>query len=296
MSYPNQKIICCIPEERKKNDRYGNLSRKAEIISARLLNDGTASHIVFLHFALHKKDHKFELSKQDLENQLGISAKQYRKAITMLEQAGYLTQSAPHSNIYYFKRIPDKYKDLEITDIISSPQNQCINATPEGNSSVTSKELIYSLQSKKCSPEVYRNIPYMTNNTVIEKNDNDTFATNLLKSQNEDTTLMFDNSEKQHTLHVSDVGYKFRTAYNSRLRSAQWTNTADGIKVERILNKYLSTHKESTELKKIGDKYGRFVRGWNSENNSPLVTYAMSFVEKEQMKHDIENIPKEYYL
>ena len=296
MSYPNQKIICCIPEERKKNERYGNLSRKAEIISARLLNDGTASHIVFLHFALHKKDYKFELSKQDLENQLGISAKQYRKAITMLEQAGYLTQSAPHSNIYYFKRIPEKYKDLDIIDIISSPQDQCINAIPEGNNGVTSKEYFQHLQSEKCSPEVDRNISYKPDNTVIEKSDNATFAVDFPETKDSNIPLIFENEEKQRAFQVSDVGYKFRTEYNNLLRSAQWTNTVDGIKVERILRKYLSTHTESAELKKMGDKYGRFVRGWDSERESPVIAYAMSFVEKERMKHDIESIPKGYYL
>ncbi len=293
MSYPNQKIIYCVPEERKKNDRYGSLSRKAEIVSARLLNDGSASHIVFLHFALHKRDHKFELSKQELENYLGISAKQYRKAITMLEKAGYLTRSKPNSNIYYFKRIPDHYKDMDIIDIIAEQGNI---AVPTSNDTVTFKENNVSPQSKNSALEVYRNIPNTTNKTVIEKATNDTFAIDLPKTESEDTATAFDSEEKQWLFHISDIGYKFRTMYKSMLRAAQWGNTADGIKIERVLNKYLSTHTESATLKRLGDKYGRFIQGWNGDTQTPLIAYATSFVAKEQMKHHIENIPKEYYL
>ena len=171
-----------------------------------------------------------------------------------------------------------------------------ISFIPEGNNGVTSKEYFQHLQSEKCSPEVDRNISYIPDNTVIEKSDNATFAVDFSETKDSNIPLMFENEEKQRAFHISDVGYKFRTEYNNLLRSAQWTNTVDGIKVERILSKYLSTHTESAELKKMGDKYGRFVRGWDSERESPVIAYAMSFLEKERMKHDIESIPKEYYL
>lgn len=294
MSYPNQKVIHCVPEERKKNDRYGSLSRKAEIVSARLLNDGSASHIVFLHFALHKKDHKFELSKQELENYLGISAKQYRKAIAVLEKAGYLTRSKPNSNIYYFKRIPDHYKDMDIIDIIAEQQENIV--VPTSNGAVPLKDDNISLQSKNSALEGYRNIPNTTNKTVIETATNDTFAIDLPKAESEDKPTAFDSEEKQWIFHISDIGYKFRTKYKSMLQAAQWSNTVDGIKIEKVLNKYLSTHTESATLKQFGDKYGRFIQGWNSDTQTPLIAYATSFVAKEQMKHHIEKIPKEYYL
>lgn len=300
MSYPNQLIIQCIPEERKRNERYGSLSRKAEIVAARLLNDGSASHIVFLHFALHKKDHKYELSKKELEKYLGISEKQYRKAIDVLKEKGYMVQRTPTSNIYYFKRIPDQYKDMDILDIITS-SNQKNAPASKRNDTLRENDIAlqggnFDLQDENNAVEVHRNKTNITNNTVIETATNDTFAVDLPTEENEDIAMIFSKKEEQENFHNSDVGYKFKAKYQSQLKSAQWCNTADGIKIERILKKYLSTHRESDELKRLGDKYGRIVNGWDSEKQTPIIVYATSFLTKAQMKHNIDGIPKEYYI
>lgn len=194
MSYPNQLIIQCVPEERKKNERYGSLSRKAEIVAARLLNDGSASHIVFLHFALHKKDHKFELSKKELEKYLGISEKQYRKAIDVLKEKGYMVQRTPTSNIYYFKRIPDQYKDMDIIDIVSSNDQEKF---PASNDNDTSRENNIALQGE--------NLDLQDENQAVEVHRNNTDTTNNTNTTN-------------NTIEASDVGYKSkRQAKNSDL-------------------------------------------------------------------------------
>lgn len=300
MSYPNQLIIQCVPEERKRNERYGSLSRKAEIVAARLLNDGSASHIVFLYFALHKKDHKFELSKKELKKYLGISEKQYRKAIDVLKEKGYMVQRNPTSNIYYFKRIPDNYKDKDILDIISSNEQEIDPASNGGDTlrenNVALQGEILDLQDKNNALEVHRNNTDITNTTVIETATNDTFAVDLPAEENKEEPTIFSTKEEQVSFRNSDVGYKFKTKYQSRLRSAQWRNTADGIKIEQILKKYLSTHRESDELKRLGDKYGRIINGWDSEKQTPIIVYATSFLTQAQMKHNIDGIPKEYYI
>lgn len=238
MSYPNQLIVHCIPEERKRNDRYGSLSRKAEIVAARLLNDGSASHIVYLHFALHKKDHKFELSKKELQNYLGISEKQYRFAIDVLKEKGYLVQRTPNSNIYYFKRIPYQYKDMDILDIVSSDQEICSaihnSITLRENDTALQSENL-DLQDENKALEVHRNNTNTTDNTVIATTANDVFVVDMPAEENEEATEIFNNEEEQEKFHNSDVSYKFKTKYQSLLRSAQWRNTADGIKIEQIL-------------------------------------------------------------
>lgn len=299
MSYPNQLIVNCIPEERKRNERYGSLSRKAEIVAARLLNDGSASHIVYLHFALHKKDHKIELSKKELQNYLGISEKQYRFAIDALKAKGYLVQRNPNSNIYYFKRIPDQYKDMDILDIISTDQE----ISTANNDSITLRKKDIALQGENLdlhdenkALEVHRNKTNTTNNTVIATTANDGFVVDLPTAEIEEATKIFTNEEEQENFHNSYVGYKFKSQYQSLLRSAQWRNTADGIKIEQIIKKYLSTHKESAELKRLGDKYGRIINGWDSKKQTPIIVYATSFLTKAQMKHNIDGIPKEYYI
>lgn len=300
MSYPNQLIIQCVPEERQRNERYGSLSRKAEIVAARLLNDGSASHIVFLHFALHKKDHKFELSKKELKKYLGISEKQYRKAIDVLKEKGYMVQRNPTSNIYYFKRIPDQYRNMDILDIITSNNQENATASNgndtlwENNIALQGKNL--DLQDKNNAVEIHRNKTYITNNTVIGTATNDTFTVDLPAEENEDIEKIFSKKEKQEIFHNSDVAYKFKAKYQSQLRSTQWCNTADGIKIELILKKYLSTHRESDELKRLGDKYGRIVNGWDCDKQTPIIVYATSYLTKEQMKHNIDGIPKEYYV
>lgn len=300
MSYPNQLIIQCVPEERQRNERYGSLSRKAEIVAARLLNDGSASHIVFLHFALHKKDHKFELSKKELKKYLGISEKQYRKAIDVLKEKGYMVQRNPTSNIYYFKRIPDQYRNMDILDIITSNDQENATASNgndtlwENNLALQGKNL--DLQDENNAVEVHRNKTYITNNTVIGTATNDTFTVDLPAEENEDIEKIFSKKEEQEIFHNSDVAYKFKAKYQSQLRSAQWCNTADGIKIELILKKYLSTHRESDELKRLGDKYGRIVNGWDCDKQTPIIVYATSYLTKEQMKHNIDGIPKEYYV
>ena len=292
MSYPNQKIIQCIPEERRKGERFGSLSRKAEIVSARLLNDRTASHIVFLHFALHKNDYKFELSKQEVENQLGLSAKQYRKAISMLEKAGYLTKASPHSNIYYFKRIPDEYKDLDILDIISS---DCADKMLlEGSGSVTSGENNISLQSKNSALEVHRNNSNKTdntiNNTVLVTNEELAFISPERKLDN--TVLLDDNN---HSIIFNDIESAEDIKYKELLKTVQRVNLIDGIIAEEILKKYLSTHQESSLYKSMGDKYGRIIKGWDEQAQEPIIHYSNRYLSTEEMRHNINGVPSSYY-
>lgn len=96
---------------------YGSISRKAESIAAHFLNDGTISFMLYVHFALNKDEHRFALSPKALYTEIGISEKQYRRAVAKLEEAGYLVRSEPGSNIYKFYELPPQYRDIKLLDL-----------------------------------------------------------------------------------------------------------------------------------------------------------------------------------
>lgn len=62
----------------------------------------------------------------------------------------------------------------------------------------------------------------------------------------------------------------------------------------RILAHYLSTHKETPLEKKFGDRYGRYITGWDSEKGEPIIGYRFGYVPLELLKHNIADIPREY--
>ena len=78
------------------------------------------------------------------------------------------------------------------------------------------------------------------------------------------------------------------------LNSTQWENTIDGMKIQSILKKYLSTHEESPFLKKWGDKYGRIIKGWDAQSGEPIIEYSPSYLQPFQMKHNIKDVPMDY--
>lgn len=302
-TFPNQKVIQCIPEKRNDGEAYGSLSRKAETIAAHLLNDKTASHIIFLHLALNKSDYKFALSRQELENTLEISEKQYHTAIAKLEKAGYLEQSKPNSNLYYFRRIPKDYENITFLDMNFTENTEVYPPTEQG---------VYTHEDTHCTPkgidtvplEVDRNNTNITDSTYIdtmvaERNNIDcidSFATSdLPEKEATDTPPIYDNNERLQEAHNTSVAYQQKQAYKRMLTNAQWQNQVDGVKISAILHKYLSTHKEDEVLKKWGDKYGRFIQGWNAERQEPIIAYSASYLLPQQMKHNIQEIPVEYY-
>ena len=65
--------------------------------------------------------------------------------------------------------------------------------------------------------------------------------------------------------------------------------------VERIIEKYLSSHQESRYLKSLGDRYGRLITGWNEKLQEPCIVYSMIPFPVDS-KHKIDDIPKSYYI
>ncbi len=115
--YPNQRILTVKFELEKP---FGAISRKAERIAVRKLDNGTAAYILFIHLSLNKNGHQLAFSPAAIEAELGISKDRCRKAFNVLVEKGYLKQ-ARNSNHYTFYQLPPEYANEDIgadTDIV----------------------------------------------------------------------------------------------------------------------------------------------------------------------------------
>lgn len=74
----------------------------------------------------------------------------------------------------------------------------------------------------------------------------------------------------------------------------QWQQAITDEKICAILDKYLSSNAESPMLKRLGDRYGRIIDGWNMDKHRPNVLYAF-WPFSRTTSHNINGIPFEYY-
>jgi len=86
-------------------------------VAGNLLNDGTASMILYSYFALNANDYSFALSPARLHDVLGLSERQYITARDRLKEKGYLVPRSGEKDSYTFLRIPTKYLDVPLDDI-----------------------------------------------------------------------------------------------------------------------------------------------------------------------------------
>lgn len=114
ITFPNQKVVVVEDDSLHDEKPYSIITERERIWAGRLLNDKTASHIIYCCLAGHSNGYEFALSPTAINKYYGISKKQYHSAIKALLEVGYLVQKSKGSNIWIFKRIPDMYKNLEL--------------------------------------------------------------------------------------------------------------------------------------------------------------------------------------
>lgn len=74
-----------------------------------------------------------------------------------------------------------------------------------------------------------------------------------------------------------------------------WLRSIASEDVNTIITKYLATHKESEVFKKAGDRYGRFIDGWDAEKQEPIIVYSLTGYFPKDTRHNLDGIPIEYY-
>ena len=81
---PNQKVIEISPGNgREEGETYGIITRREEMTAAKLLNDKSASLMLYYHFALNQDGYEFALSPTEIQEKLGIIGNNERKALSM---------------------------------------------------------------------------------------------------------------------------------------------------------------------------------------------------------------------
>lgn len=117
ISNPNQKQIEVKKEKymKKKDDgglKYCKVSIKG--MQNAMKNLTAKEFQVWLYFAKNEAGYEFWLSPAEAQEEYGISTSSFRKAITKLEDEGYLVLKEGKTNQYYFYEIPPQ-DNLEIS-------------------------------------------------------------------------------------------------------------------------------------------------------------------------------------
>lgn len=99
--------------------------------------------------------------------------------------------------------------------------------------------------------------------------------------------VFYENGEQKG--HAWSVKGKWLVAYQA------WKKKISNDVIDAILDRYLSSHKESPTLKRMGDKYGRIIDGWDNERQEPRIMYSVNGYFMQGVRHNITGIPIEYY-
>lgn len=100
-TYPNQKIIKII---HCNNDSNRPISKFEEKKATQLLYPTT--YMLYIHLCLYEDGCEFPLSPKDIHGKIGLSPKQYYKAVDDLIEARYLVKSFDGKNTYNFYTYP----------------------------------------------------------------------------------------------------------------------------------------------------------------------------------------------
>lgn len=156
---PNQRMVTVIGEKKKEDEKtYGIITRKAEQIAIHILDDGTASFFLYVHFALHKDQYHFAFSPAALEKELGISKDRCRTAFNRLVKCGYLVSQRNGSNQYLFYELPPQYDCDDWISVIASNNHRSRPAvkaipSPEAISLSTQISPSEAISSPEPSPQ-----------------------------------------------------------------------------------------------------------------------------------------------
>lgn len=91
------------------------------------------------------------------------------------------------------------------------------------------------------------------------------------------------------------TSYAWKKARFDRLERASLSPNTDAGKIARTLARYLSTHEETPLQRKYGDRYGRFILGWDAEWGEPIIGYSVGFAPHETQANNIAVVPETYY-
>lgn len=293
ITYPNQKVIQVksMPHNGKdKSQPYGCINIEASNRAARVLKPN--AYRMYIRIVLNQDGHEFALSPKAMREEIGISPTGYETAVKNLIDAGYLVQINSGSNKYIF---------------YENPPEKVIAAIPVCCAPITAITTVHTPKIKVDSPqnpgeEVPKFVEEIIQDITDNTNNKDGISYPRGKkrlSYSEKREQAFKDSwqkiEEDEERRVRNIRTDFQSAYQSAMQKAIGTDALSAVKYDWILKRYLADHPESKALRRAGDKYGRWIHGWDDEKQEPIVVYSYTYLEPAQMKQNIEAIPKSYY-
>ncbi len=142
--YPNQKMTKIMPDNTRlkstdnpEGDTFIVISSTAARWACQTLNEGSAL-VLYIYLCDNKDNHILGLSPKAISKKVGLTEKQYRKAVETLEEKGYLkpAEKSKDGNNYEFYRLPPQYECMDIDEYLkqqrkTSGNKKCKEALPE---------------------------------------------------------------------------------------------------------------------------------------------------------------------
>ena len=296
ITYPNQKVIQVksLPHNGKdKTQPYGCINIEASNRAARVLKPN--AYRMYIRIVLNQDGHEFALSPKAMREEIGISPTGYETAVKNLIDAGYLVQIHNGSNKYFFYENPPE-KVVEAIPVCCAPISPISvpMVTPpniKGDSPQNPGEEV-----PKFVEEIIQDITDSINNKGDTSCPRVKRVLSNADKRKQAASQWLEQAEKREQERVKRIQNNFRLEYQAAMQKAIDTDTFSAIKYNLILNRYLADHPESKDLRRAGDKYGRWIHGWDEEQQEPIVVYSYTYLEPEQMKQEIGAIPKSYYM
>ncbi len=291
ITFPNQKVIevKSLPHNgRDKTKPYGCINIEASNKAARILKPN--AYRMYIRIILNQDGHIFALSPKAMRADLGISATGYEAAVKNLIDTGYLVQSQSGSNKFLFYELPPEKRILP-----SHTQFDAISvvATPTNSANVPQKQ---GEHPPKSVEEIVHDNTKSIDNTATISSPVSKGALSYTEKRAMIQAKVAEKAREKEARRIQGVGRGYRLEYNAAMEKAKDTDSLSYVKYGLIIQKYLEENPEPKWLATAGEKFGRWIQGWDEEKQQPIVAYTFSFIEPERMKQNIAAIPKSYYM
>ena len=295
ITYPNQKVVQVKSLPHNGKDRtqpYGCINIEASNRAARVLKPN--AYRMYIRIVLNQDGHEFALSPKAMREEIGISPTGYETAVKNLIDAGYLVQITNGSNKYFF------YENSPEKVVTAIPV--CCPPIPPISIPVVTPPNIKEDSPQKQGDDAPNSVEEIIQDITDNTNNKDGISyprgkKRLSYSEKIEQAIMdsWQKIEGDKERRVRDIRTDSQIAYQSAMQKAMGTDSLSTIKYDWILKRYLADHPESKDLRRAGDKYGRWIHGWDEQKQEPIIVYSYWYLQPEQMKQNIEAIPKSYY-
>lgn len=293
ITYPNQKVVQVksVPHNgRDKSQPYGCINIEASNKAARVLKPN--AYRMYVRIVLNQDGHEFALSPKAMREDIGISQTGYEAAVKNLIDAGYLVQIRSESNRYVFYENPPENVVVPVS--VYTPPISTISMV---NTPIIKEDIPQNLGG--CTPESSEQIIQDTTNNIDNKGDISLPKGKRILSNWEKQKLKaanwFEIEQEKEQRRIQTRRKLFKHQYRAAMEKSISKDMVSAAKYDLIIKKYLSDNPEPKHLREIGDKFGRWIHGWDEQKQEPIIVYSYWYLQPEHMKQEIDLIPKAYY-